>query len=179
MRVFQSEERRIRSLLTGRSGSTPVTLVSIGVLATMLAIACYGDLAGRRTLGILGLATSVSIGTGMAMRARDSILIIENAYERLDRSLAEAERANDSLTLSNEELFHANAVIRAMHIAYADLLNLADERTEGRLRALIEATGSDLASLLEEQIEGEQHSGRERVGDPRRFIHGVRGQPHE
>jgi hypothetical protein len=39
-----------------------------------------------------------------------------------------------------------------MHVAMADLLNLADERTEGRMRELIEDTGNDLAELLEEEM---------------------------
>jgi hypothetical protein len=39
-----------------------------------------------------------------------------------------------------------------MQIAFADLLNFADERTEGRMRELIEDTGQELAELLEEEI---------------------------
>ncbi len=40
-----------------------------------------------------------------------------------------------------------------MHTAFADLLNLADERSSGRMRELIEDTGNDLAKLLEEEME--------------------------
>ena len=40
-----------------------------------------------------------------------------------------------------------------MQIALADALNLADERTEGRMRALIEDTGEQLASMLEDPTE--------------------------
>jgi hypothetical protein len=137
-------------------GSRAVLLVSLGALASTLGVACYGELTGRRTLGLLGLAASVSIGAAMALRARDSIRTVEAAYARLDLALAETERARDELTLANDELGRANVGIRAMHIAFADLLNLADERTDGRMRALVEETGSELAELLEEQMEPER-----------------------
>lgn len=39
-----------------------------------------------------------------------------------------------------------------MHIAFADLLNLADERSSGRMRELIEGAGHELAELLEEEM---------------------------
>jgi len=81
----------------------------------------------------------------MGFRATASIQTAEAAYGRLDRSLAETEHARD-------ELARANAEIQTIQIAFADLLNLADERTEGRVRELIEATGQDLADLLEEGI---------------------------
>jgi hypothetical protein len=66
------------------------------------------------------------------------------------------ERTQDELVEANEELGRANVQIRAMYIAFADLLNLADERTNGRVRALIEDTGIELAELLAEQIQPEQ-----------------------
>ena len=81
----------------------------------------------------------------MAFRATDSIRTAESAYGRLDRALAETEQARDDLA-------RANAEIQAIQIAFADLLNLADERTEGRMRELIEDTGFELAAILEEEI---------------------------
>jgi hypothetical protein len=89
----------------------------------------------------------------MALRARAAIRSAENAYSRLDHSLADIERARDDLALANEELARANARVQAMQIAHAELLNLADERTHGRMRELIEETGSDLADLLEEELD--------------------------
>jgi hypothetical protein len=89
----------------------------------------------------------------MALRARNSIRTAENAYARLDRALVDIERARDEFALANEELGRANARVRAMQIAQAELLNLADERTHGRMRELIEETGSDLADLLQEELE--------------------------
>jgi hypothetical protein len=81
----------------------------------------------------------------MAFRATDSIRTAETAYLTLDRALVDTERARD-------ELARANVEIQAMQIAFADLLNLTDERTEGRIRELIEDTGQELADLLEDEI---------------------------
>jgi hypothetical protein len=98
------------------------------------------------------MAATAWIGAAMAVRARDSIRTAETAYSRLDRALVEAERARDRLREANDELARANAQIQAMHIAFADLLNLADERSSGRMRELIEDAGDELAELLEEQM---------------------------
>lgn len=135
------------------AGSRPVLLLSLAALALTLAVAAYGLLVDARGLAVVGLTASVSIGAAMALRARAAIRSAENAYGRLDRSLADVERARDELALANEELGRANAHIRAMQIVHAELLNLADERTHGRMRELIEETGSELADFLEEELE--------------------------
>jgi len=134
-------------------GSRVVLFASLGALAGSLSIAAYGELAGRETAALLGMAATAWIGAAMAVRARDSIRTAETAYSRLDRALVEAERTRDWLREANDELARANAQIQAMHIAFADLLNLADERSSGRMRELIEDAGDDLAELLEEKME--------------------------
>ena len=132
--------------------SDSVLLLSLGALALTLGAAHYGNLTGSGSLGLIGVVTSVSVGIAMALRARNSIRTAEEAYARLDRALADAEHAHDRLIVANEELLRANVQLRAMQIALADALNLADERTEGRMRALIEDTGEQLASMLEDQL---------------------------
>jgi hypothetical protein len=135
------------------AGSRPVLLGSVGALFVTLGVASYGLLEGSRALVLIGLVAGVSIGVAMTFRARDSIRSVETAYARLDRALVDAERFRDELSTAIEELARANVQIQAMHVAFADLLNLADERAEGRMRELIEDTGDELASLLEEQME--------------------------
>jgi hypothetical protein len=135
------------------AGAKPIMLLSAGALALALTIACYGVLSENHLLALVGLIAGGTIGLAMALRARDSIRTAEDAYRRLDQSLAERERAGDALALANEELGHANVQLQAMHVAFAELLNLADERANGRMRALIEETGGELAELLEEQLE--------------------------
>ena len=135
------------------AGSRPVLLLSLAALGLTLTVAAYGLIIEARGLALVGLIAGVSIGAAMALRARAAIRSAENAYSRLDHSLADVERARDDLTLANEELARANARVQAMQIAHAELLNLADERTDGRMRELIEETASDLADFLSEELE--------------------------
>jgi uncharacterized protein YhaN len=102
---------------------------------------------------IVGLVPSVLIGVALALRARSSIRTAEAAYGRLENALADSERVRDQLTAANEELARTNLELRTIQVAMADVLNLADERTHGRMRELIEATGGKLAELLEEELE--------------------------
>jgi hypothetical protein len=113
-------------------------VLSCGVAGYGLAIASLG-------VAIAGVGSCVAIGVAMAFRATGSIRTAEAAYRRLDRALAETENARDQLARANVE-------IQTVQIAFGDLLNLADERADGRLRELIEATGQELAELLEEGI---------------------------
>jgi hypothetical protein len=128
-------------------------LAAVGALVSTVGVASYGLLAESRMLTLIGLFASVSIGIAMAFRARESIQTAERAYGRLDRALADVERSRDELTDANEDLARANAQIQAVHVAYADLLNLTDEQTHGRVRELIEDTGGGLAEFLEEEME--------------------------
>jgi hypothetical protein len=132
-------------------GSRPVLLLSICALALSLSVACYGLVTENHDLALVGLITSVCIGFAMALRARESLRTAEDAYARLDLALAATEKARDQLAGANDDLIRANVQIRAMHVAFADLFNLADERANGRVRALIEETGSELVELLEGQ----------------------------
>jgi hypothetical protein len=152
-RVFVVGRPRIPKHAVGSRG---VLLAAVGALVLTVGVASYGLLEDSRALTLIGLLASVSIGIAMAFRARDSIQTAERAYGRLDRALADAERARDELGDANEDLARANAQIQAVHIAYADLLNLTDERTRGRVRELIEDAGEDLAELLEGEMERER-----------------------
>lgn len=135
------------------AGSRIVLLVTLGGLLMTLSTASYGLLAGSPALVVIGVVTGVWIGVAMALRARDSIRTAEDAYGRLDRALADSERARGQLAAANEELARVNLDLRTMHVAMSDVLNLADERTDGRMRELIEATGGELAALLEEELD--------------------------
>lgn len=133
--------------------SNSVLLLFLGALALTLGVALDGDLSDTRPVTGVGITASVTIGIAMALRAREAIRTTEGAYARLDRALAEAEQSRDQLMLANDELRHGNVQLNAMHIALADALNLADERSEGRMREPIEDTGEELAELLEEHME--------------------------
>jgi hypothetical protein len=156
--IITGVDRPVRLVARSRipkhpGGSRPVLLVSLGGLLVTLGVACYGLLVGSGVLVVIGVLASVGIGAAMALRARDSIRTAEDAYSRLDQALSESEQARDELAASNEDLARVNLELRVMHTAFADLLNLADERSSGRMRELIEDTGDELAELLEETME--------------------------
>jgi hypothetical protein len=125
-----------------------VIAVSLGALATTIAVAVYGIVAGSRSTVLAGLLATGWTGVAMAGRARGAIRDLEVAYERLDGSHLALERAHDRLAEMNEQLAAANVEIRAVHEGFEDLLVLADERTGGGLRDLIEQTGDDLAGFF-------------------------------
>ena len=79
--------------------------------------------------------------------------VLARRLARLDAALAESERHRDQLAAANEELARTNLELRTVQVAMTDVLNLADERTHGRMRELIEDTGTELAQLLEEELE--------------------------
>lgn len=72
------------------------------------------------------------------------------------RQVAQVERERDLLAAANERLRNENIQLRAMDIAFRDLLNFADERAHGQLRVLVEQAGEQLADWLDAAIE--QHT---------------------
>jgi len=130
----------------------PVAFVAI---ASTLGVAVDGLITDRAGVTIVGLATSITIAVTMGVRARDSIRMAERSSELLDSALAESERARDELRLANEKLQRTNASLRTLHIAVAQGFNLIDERTQGRLRGLVEEAGDDLAALVAETVDDE------------------------
>jgi hypothetical protein len=128
------------------AGSGVALVFSLGALLLSIGVAGYGFVEASGALALIGLIASLSIGVAIALRAIHSIRTAQDAYTHLDRALMESERSRD-------ELARANLELRTTQVAFTDLLNLADERTEGRMRELIEDTGAELAALLEEEME--------------------------
>lgn len=137
------------------AGSRAALLVTLMAITLTLGSATYGLVTDRRNVAIVGLTASVLIAVAMALRARDSIGTAERSPELLDRALAESERARDDLNVANAKLQRTNADLRTLQIAVAQGFNLIDERTEGRLRALVAEAGDDLASLVDEALDDE------------------------
>jgi hypothetical protein len=131
-----------------RVGATAVLYGAVFGLAVSVGVAFYGQQTGRETVLVVGLAASAWIGGAMALRASGSIRDLERAYDRLDRAHAALERAKDEVGAANDELARKNVELRSVHTAFEHLLVIADERTHGGLRALIEDAGEDLARLL-------------------------------
>ncbi len=136
-------------------GSRAVLLVTLVAIGNTLGVAAYGLITDRPSVTAVGIATSVAIAVAMALRARDSIRTAERASELLDEALAESERGRDEMQAANEKLRRANAGLRTIPVVVAQGFNLIDERTQGRLRELVDEAGDDLAALVEETFDDE------------------------
>jgi hypothetical protein len=156
--IIARVDRPIRVTVRSRipqhpAGSRPVLLVALTGLLLTLATTLYGLAADKPAVALVGVAAGAWISAAMAFRARNSIRTAENAYDHLDHALRESERSRDELAAANQEFARANAELQTLQIAIADVLNLADERSDGRIRELIEDTGRDLADLLEQELD--------------------------
>ena len=127
-------------------------------IVSTLGIAADGLITDRAGVTLVGLATSTAVAAAMAVVARDSIRKAERSSELRESALAESERARDDLRIANEKLQRTNASLRTLHIAVAQGFNLIDERTQGRLRDLVEEAGDDLAALVAETLDDESGS---------------------
>jgi hypothetical protein len=134
-------------------GSRSTLLVTLLAIALTLGVATYGLIGERRSVALIGIATSVAIAIAMVCRARDSLRTAERSSELLDSVLAESERTMDKLHRANASLQRKNVELRTLQLAVAQGFNLIDERTKGRLRELVEQAGDDLAALVEETFE--------------------------
>lgn len=144
-----------RQRVPASPGAQAVLSVGVLALAITLGVACWAELADDRTVALVGLLASVAVGVAMTLRARDSMQSVASAYLRLDQSLRETESARDELAAANSELARANAEIRQMHVAVAQMLNNVDDKTHGRMRAVMERAGRDLTAILEEHLEND------------------------
>jgi hypothetical protein len=134
-------------------GSVPALLVTLAAIALTLGVTTYGLMTDRREVALIAVLASVAIAVAMVIRARDSLRSAELSSERLDIALTESERKRAELDVANVRLQQTNASLQTIHLAVRQGFNLIDERTEGRLRELIEQTGDDLAALVDERIE--------------------------
>ena len=105
-------------------------------------------------LGAVGVAVAALAAGVLAFRALRLGHNAADTERRLDELIRESAESRRRLEEANTELRARNSELLALHIAFAELLNLADERSDGRMRMLIESTGTELAELLERQIDG-------------------------
>ena len=134
-------------------GSSAALLVTLAAIALTLGVTTYGLMTDRREVALIAVLASVTIAVAMVIRARDSLRSAELSSERLDSALTESERKRAELDVANARLQQTNASLQTIHLAVRQGFNLIDERTQGRLRELIEQTGDDLAALVDERIE--------------------------
>jgi len=149
--------RRARPLVPGRpAGPTAAVLITLLAAATAYALARQTGLSTGLTATLVALGSGLAVALVAALRARRSFRLLEGAYIDLDRALFDADRINDRLSIANGELAAANVELRAAQIAVGELLNLANARSNGQMRCLVEETGDGLADILLEQLRSSQ-----------------------
>jgi hypothetical protein len=132
-----------RALLLG-------TLTAIGVA---LAGASYGVESDQESVAMLCLAAAAVLAVAMGIMAQTSIWAGRRTCEALDRALYRSERSREQLRVANERLQRRNAQLQALQLAVEDGFDWIDERTQGRLRELVEETGDELAALVDEALD--------------------------
>ena len=137
-------------LISDGSGFHAVLLLTLTAITLSSAVTLYGFVTDRRNVAIVGTVASATIAVAMAFRAVESIRAARSASVRLDDALADSEQARRQLDTANEQLQRKNAELRTLQITVAQGFNLIDERTQGRLRDLIEEAGDDLVALVDE-----------------------------
>ena len=145
--------RPARPWVPGRSPS-PVRLlvVSFVAAAAALPIASLNNQSPLGTVAIVAVSVVLALGWAAAVIARGSLRLLEDAYLELDEALFTSEQSCDRLRCENEKLAGANVELRAAQIAFAELLNLANDQSNGQMRVLVEETGAGLAEILSEQL---------------------------
>jgi hypothetical protein len=104
--------------------------------------------------GAVGVAIAALAASVLVYRALRLCVGTAEAERQLAALIRESTESRRQLEETNAELCARNAELVALHISFAELLNFADERSHGRMRMLIESTGTELAELLERQIDG-------------------------
>ena len=135
-----------------RRGLGAVLYLTLVAISLTFGVATYGFITARETVAVIGVTASAAIALAMAFRAQDALRTGARSSKLLDDALVESERARDALNLANELLQRKNAELRTLQVAVAQGFNVIDERTQGRLRELIEQAGDDLAALVDETV---------------------------
>jgi hypothetical protein len=132
--------------------STGAFIFVLTALLIGFAISCHGVYSGSQSMALAGSLVSVCLSGGVVFRARTMLVRCDRARVDSGDGLEEWGRRYRELAGEYDELRRAHLRVRLLHESFADLLNLIDERSQGRLRALVEATGDELARLLEDYL---------------------------
>jgi len=135
------------------AGSGAVLLATRILIALTIGVAAYGVETDRKGVVMAGLAATAVVAAAMAVSARELIRTGERSCRLLHRALAESERAQYELDAANETLQRSNTDLRALQLAVVQGFALIDERSQGRLRELIEDVGDEFAALVDEALD--------------------------
>ena len=97
-------------------------------IVVALGVGIYGIETDAKSVALVGLAFTALVAVAMAVRAGTAI----RANERLQRR---------------------NADLQTFQLAVVQGFDLIDERTQGRLKELVEEAGDELAALVEDALD--------------------------
>lgn len=135
-------------------------VAAVGAWAVAGAVTCWGALAGRPAALYAGIASAVWIGLAVSLRTLSALEESRAAYGRLDEAHWKLERAADEATgLAAErdetiaDLARRNVEHNAVQAMLGSLLELADDRSDGQLRARLQETADELTGWLPQHEE--------------------------
>lgn len=135
-------------------------VAAVGAWAVAGTVSLHGALAGKPAALYAGIAACVWIGLAVSLRTLSALEESRAAYRRLDEAHVELERAADEagrLAAERDETITALARRNVEHSAVqamlGSLLELADDRSDGQLRARLQETADELTGWLPEPDE--------------------------
>ena len=134
-------------------GSRLIVAITAGLAFT---VGLYGIAANRDLVAAIGLC---AVGlTALAMKAAAGIRVqaLRRRCELLGRARAKSERARHDLEIENAELRRRNAELESREAAVNDGFDWVDEQASGRLRALLDQAGLQLADLTDMALDDEE-----------------------
>jgi hypothetical protein len=119
-------------------------------------VGLYGILANRDLVAAIGLCAVGLTALAMTASARIRVRASGRRCELLGRARAKSERARHDLELENAELRRRNAELEFREAAVNDGFDCVDAQASGRLRALLDQAGLDLADLTDVVLDDEE-----------------------
>ncbi len=149
--ALRSDERPGRAVRD--SGSRLIIAIAAGLAFT---VGLYRIVANRDLVAAIGLFAIGLTAVAMKASARIRVRASERRCELLGRARAKSERARHDLEIENAELRRRNAELESREAAVNDGLDWVDEQASGRLRALLDQAGLQLADLTDMVLDDEE-----------------------
>lgn len=148
-------DRPIRLSREALPAVSPYALMAAAVGAWMVAggVTLYGALGGRPAVIYAGIVAGVVIGLAVSLRTLSALEESRAAYQRLDKAHLSLEQVAAQRDETIETLARRNVEHNAAQAMLGSLLELADDRSDGQLRARLEETADDLAEWLPQRRE--------------------------
>ena len=123
-------------------------LAAVGAWTVAGAVTLYGALGDRPEALYAGIAAGVVIGLAVSLRTLSALEESRAAYRRLDEAHLSLERVAAERDETIDALARRNVEHNAAQAMLGSLLELADDRSDGQLRARLEETADDLTQWL-------------------------------